>query len=31
MLAERALEEVRAGRAKTTPLAEVMSEHGLEH
>ena len=30
-LAERALEEVRAGRAKTTPLAEVMSEHGLEH
>ena len=30
-LAERALEEVRAGRVKTTSLDEVMHEHGLEH
>ena len=30
-LAERALEEVRAGRVKTTSLDEVMREHGLEH
>jgi len=30
-LAERVLEEIRAGRVKTTPLAEVMREHGLEH
>lgn len=30
-LAERELEAVRAGRVKTTPLADVMREHGLEH
>lgn len=30
-LAERALEDVRAGRVKTTSLDEVMREHGLEH
>jgi RHH-type rel operon transcriptional repressor/antitoxin RelB len=30
-LAERALEEIRAGRVKTIPLDEVMREHGLEH
>jgi RHH-type rel operon transcriptional repressor/antitoxin RelB len=29
-LAERALEEIRAGRVKTTPLADVMREYGLE-
>jgi len=30
-LAERALEEIRAGKVKTTPLAEVMREYGLEN
>lgn len=30
-LAERELEAVRAGRVKTTPLPDVMREHGLEH
>ena len=30
-LAERALEDVRAGRVKTTSLDDVMREHGLEH
>jgi RHH-type rel operon transcriptional repressor/antitoxin RelB len=29
-LAERALEEIRAGRVKTTPLADLMREYGLE-
>ena len=29
-LAERALKEIRAGRVKTTPLADVMREYGLE-
>ncbi len=28
-LAERELEDIRAGRIKTTPLAEVMKRHGL--
>ena len=28
-LAEKVLEEIRAGRAKTTPLEDVMREHGL--
>jgi len=30
-LAERALEDIRAGRSKTTSLEEVMREHGLEN
>lgn len=29
-LAERELEEVRAGKSKTTPLSEVMKRHGME-
>jgi RHH-type rel operon transcriptional repressor/antitoxin RelB len=29
-LAEHELEEIRAGRAKTTPLAEVMKRYGME-
>ena len=29
-LAEHELEEIRAGRAKTTPLAEVMKRYGVE-
>lgn len=29
-LAERSLKEVRAGKAKTIPLDEVMREYGLE-
>ena len=29
-LAERELEEIRAGRAKTTPLEEVMKRYGME-
>ena len=29
-LAERALQEIRAGKVKTTPLADVMREYGLE-
>ena len=29
-LAERELENIRAGRSKTTPLEEVMREYGLE-
>jgi RHH-type rel operon transcriptional repressor/antitoxin RelB len=29
-LAERTLEEIRAGKVKTTPLADVMREYGLE-
>jgi RHH-type rel operon transcriptional repressor/antitoxin RelB len=29
-LAERALQEIRTGKVKTTPLAEVMREYGLE-
>lgn len=28
-LAERELQDIRAGRAKTTPLAEVMKRHGM--
>jgi len=28
-LAEKVLEEIRAGRAKTTSLEDVMREHGL--
>jgi len=28
-MAEKALEDIRAGRAKTVPLEEVMREHGL--
>lgn len=30
-LAERVLAEIRAGRAKTTSLQDVMREHGLEN
>ena len=30
-MAERALEDIRAGRSKTTSLEEVMREHGLEN
>jgi len=30
-LAERALEEIRAGKAKTVPLDDVMREYGLEN
>ena len=29
-LAERELEEIRAGRSTTTPLAEVMKRYGLD-
>ena len=29
-LAEHELEEIHAGRAKTTPLAEVMKRYGME-
>ena len=29
-LAEHELEEIRAGRTKTTPLAEVMKRYGME-
>ncbi|MGA2083621.1 MAG: DUF6290 family protein [Holophaga sp.] len=29
-LAERALEEIRAGKVKTIPLDDVMREYGLE-
>ena len=29
-LAEHELEEIRAGRAKTTPLVEVMKRYGME-
>ena len=29
-LAEHELEEIRAGRAKTIPLAEVMKRYGME-
>ena len=29
-LAEHELEEIRAGRAKTTPLADVMKRYGME-
>ncbi len=29
-LAEHELEEIRAGRAKTTPLTEVMKRYGME-
>jgi RHH-type rel operon transcriptional repressor/antitoxin RelB len=29
-LAERALHEIRAGQVKTTPLADVMRDYGLE-
>ena len=28
-LAERALEDIRAGRSKTIPIEDVMREHGL--
>jgi len=30
-LAERALEEIRAGKVKTIPLDDVMREYGLEN
>jgi len=30
-LAERALEEIRAGKVKTVPLDDVMREYGLEN
>jgi RHH-type rel operon transcriptional repressor/antitoxin RelB len=30
-LAERGLEEIRAGKVKTIPLDDVMREYGLEH
>ena len=30
-LAERELIEIRAGRAKTIPLEEVMKQYGMEH
>jgi RHH-type rel operon transcriptional repressor/antitoxin RelB len=30
-LAERALEDIRAGRSKAIPLADVMREYGLEN
>lgn len=30
-LAERVLQDIRAGRAKTTSLEDVMREHGLEN
>ena len=29
-LAEKRLEDIRAGRTKTTPLAEVMKRYGME-
>jgi len=29
-LAEHELQEIRAGRAKTTPLADVMKRYGME-
>ena len=29
-LAEHELEEIRAGRSKTTPLADVMKRYGIE-
>jgi len=29
-LAEHELEEIRAGRSKTTPLADVMKRYGME-
>lgn len=30
-LAERELEEIRAGRSTTTPLADVMKRYGMEN
>jgi len=30
-LAERELIEIRAGRAKTIPLEEIMKQYGMEH
>ncbi len=30
-LAERELEEIRAGRSQATPLAEVMKRYGMEN
>lgn len=30
-LAERELEELRAGRSTTLPLADVMKQHGMDH
>lgn len=29
-LAEKRLEDIRAGRSKTTPLSDVMKRHGME-
>ncbi|MBU4177890.1 MAG: type II toxin-antitoxin system RelB family antitoxin [Desulfurivibrionaceae bacterium] len=29
-LAEKRLEDIRAGKSKTVPLAEVMKRHGME-
>jgi RHH-type rel operon transcriptional repressor/antitoxin RelB len=30
-LAEKRLEDIRAGRSKTIPLGKVMKRHGMEH